>query len=91
MVTAVLALDGTSLTCAQVAAAARGQVRLGVAEPGRARAAAAAQAAILVAGRQPVYGRTTGVGANRELRWPRMTPPGTACGWCAATLAAAAR
>jgi histidine ammonia-lyase len=67
VVTAVLALDGTSLTCAQVAAAARGQVRLGVAEPGRARARAAAQAAILVAGRQPVYGRTTGVGANREL------------------------
>jgi histidine ammonia-lyase len=67
VVTAVLALDGTSLTCAQVAAAARGQVRLGVAEPGRARARAAAQAAILVAGRRPVYGRTTGVGANREL------------------------
>jgi histidine ammonia-lyase len=67
VVTAVLALDGTSLTCAQAAAAARGQVRLGVAEPGRTRARAAAQAAILVAGRQPVYGRTTGVGANREL------------------------
>jgi len=63
-----LELDGTSLTCAQVAAAARGELRVGLAEAGRARARAAARAAILVAGRQAVYGRTTGVGANRELQ-----------------------
>ncbi|HEY2549494.1 MAG TPA: aromatic amino acid ammonia-lyase [Streptosporangiaceae bacterium] len=60
-------LDGTSLTCGQVAAAARGQVTVKVAEAGRQRAAAAARLAVSIAGRREVYGRTTGVGANRGL------------------------
>jgi len=68
LVAAVLVLDGTSLTCGQVAAAARGQLRVGLADQGRARARAAAEAAVIVAGRQAAYGRTTGVGANRELK-----------------------
>jgi len=62
---AVLLLDGSSLTCGQTAAAARGQVRVGVADQGRERARAAAAVAARVSARREVYGRTTGVGANR--------------------------
>ena len=64
---AVLVLDGTSLTCGQVAAAARGQVRVKPGEQGTARARAAAEVAASVATGREVYGRTTGVGANRGL------------------------
>lgn len=64
---AVLILDGTSLTCGQVAAAARGRLRVEPGEQGRERARAAAEVAATVATRQKVYGRTTGVGANRGL------------------------
>lgn len=59
-------LDGRTLTCAQVAAAARGGARVVVDPAGRERASVAAQAAALVITRRPVYGRTTGVGANRD-------------------------
>ncbi len=65
LVQSVLVLDGTSLTCGQVAAAARGQVRVELAEDGRQRARAAAAVAARVSARREVYGRTTGVGANR--------------------------
>ncbi|MGO9503160.1 MAG: aromatic amino acid ammonia-lyase [Streptosporangiaceae bacterium] len=64
---AVLVLDGTSLTCAQVTEAARGRLRVEIGPAGRERARAAAEVAAIVAGRQEVYGRTTGVGANRIL------------------------
>ncbi|MGO9297000.1 MAG: aromatic amino acid ammonia-lyase [Streptosporangiaceae bacterium] len=62
----VIALDGESLQCGQVAAAARGRLRVRISEPGRARARAAAQTAARLAARRDVYGRTTGVGANRD-------------------------
>jgi histidine ammonia-lyase len=64
---AALVLDGKSLTCGQVAAAARGRLRVELGRRGRQRARAAADVAALVAGRREVYGRTTGVGANRGL------------------------
>jgi histidine ammonia-lyase len=64
---AVLVLDGTSLTCGQVAAAARGQARVVVSAAGSERARAAAEVAARASARQDVYGRTTGVGANRGL------------------------
>ncbi|WP_083950808.1 aromatic amino acid ammonia-lyase [Actinomadura rubrobrunea] len=66
-----IVIDGTSLTCAQVARAARGDVTVAVAEAGRERAAAAWRVAQEVAAAQPVYGRTTGVGANRvvDVEW----------------------
>jgi histidine ammonia-lyase len=64
---AVLVLDGTSLRCRQVAAAARGALRIELADQGIARARAAAEVAAAVAAVRGVYGRTTGVGANREL------------------------
>src|SRR3984957_10486089 len=57
-------MDGTTLSCAGVAAVARGGARVAVAPEGLARAAAAHQAALEAAARSPFYGRTTGVGAN---------------------------
>jgi histidine ammonia-lyase len=65
--TAVVTLDGSSLSCAQVAAVARQRAAVTVAEPAEAAARAAWQVAREVAARQPVYGRTTGVGANHVV------------------------
>jgi histidine ammonia-lyase len=63
---AVVVLDGESLSCGQVAAVARGQARVTFSAAGRDRAAAAARVVAVVTGRRPVYGRSTGVGANRD-------------------------
>jgi histidine ammonia-lyase len=63
----VLVLDGTSLTCGDVAAVAHGAIRVALGAVGRQRALAAAELAAHAAARRAVYGRTTGVGANREL------------------------
>jgi histidine ammonia-lyase len=60
-------MDGATLSCAGVAAVARGGARVAVAPEGLARAAAAHQAALEAAARSPFYGRTTGVGANGML------------------------
>lgn len=58
-------LDGTALSCAQVAAVAAGaSARL--APAGRIRAWRSWRAANHAAARTAVYGRTTGVGANRH-------------------------
>jgi histidine ammonia-lyase len=65
--TTVVTLDGSSLSCAQVAAVARQRATVTVAEPAEAAARAAWQVAREVAARQPVYGRTTGVGANHVV------------------------
>ncbi|RFU38977.1 aromatic amino acid lyase, partial [Actinomadura logoneensis] len=64
-------LDGTSLTCDLVARAARGDVTIAISGAGVARARDARDTARRVADRRPVYGRTTGVGANRavEVEW----------------------
>ena len=62
----VLVLDGISLTCGDVAAAARGAAQVAVSPDGRRRAAAAAEVAADATARREVYGRTTGVGANRD-------------------------
>jgi histidine ammonia-lyase len=62
----VLVLDGISLTCGDVAAAARGAAQVAVCPDGRRRAAAAAEVAADATARREVYGRTTGVGANRD-------------------------
>jgi histidine ammonia-lyase len=61
-------LDGTSLTCGQVAAAARGQAHVEVSSAGLERARRAATIAAEVTADRAVYGRTTGVGANRSER-----------------------
>jgi histidine ammonia-lyase len=72
----VVVLDGESLTCAQVAGAARGRARVAVSAAGRTRAAAAARVVAEVTRARPVYGRTTGVGANRD----QLVPTGGAAG-----------
>ncbi|MEV4256087.1 aromatic amino acid lyase, partial [Spirillospora sp. NPDC049652] len=71
MVHSRIELDGTSLTCDLVTRAARGDVMIAISDTGRKRARDAWDTARRVAGRRPVYGRTTGVGANRavEVEW----------------------
>ncbi|HEY7146349.1 MAG TPA: aromatic amino acid ammonia-lyase [Streptosporangiaceae bacterium] len=63
----LVVLDGTALSCEAVTAVARGQARVGLSQEGRDRALAAARVAALVSERSPVYGRTTGVGSNRDV------------------------
>jgi histidine ammonia-lyase len=65
--TTVVTIDGSSLSCAHVAAVARQRATVAVASAGQDAARAAAQVAQEVAARQPVYGRTTGVGANHVV------------------------
>src|SRR5215831_5228192 len=62
----VVQLDGRTLSCGQVRDIARGTAAAAVTGDGRERARAAALIAAKVAARRPVYGRTTGVGANRD-------------------------
>jgi histidine ammonia-lyase len=64
---ASIVIDGSSLTCAQVAAVARGEAEVRVGAAAAAAARAAWQVAREVAGQRPVYGRTTGVGAKRNV------------------------
>jgi histidine ammonia-lyase len=63
-----IVIDGASLTCAQVARAGRGQASVGVAPAAVAAARTAWPVAREVAGQRPVYGWTTGVGANRTVQ-----------------------
>jgi histidine ammonia-lyase len=62
----VVQLDGRTLGCGQVRDIAWGTADATVTSDGRERARAAARVAAEVAARSPVYGRTTGVGANRD-------------------------
>ena len=64
----VVLLDGRTLSCGQVRDVARGTAAAMVSERGWERAEAAARTAAEVAARRDVYGRTTGVGANRDQR-----------------------
>lgn len=58
-------VDGLTLSCAQVAAVAREAAPVTLHESGRSRAAAANALAARLVLHRAVYGRTTGVGANR--------------------------
>lgn len=60
-------IDGTSLTCVDLEAVATRSRSVELADDGDDRAAAAHRTAVEVAARRPVYGRTTGVGANRTV------------------------
>lgn len=62
-----IALDGHGLTCALLHTIVREHAPVAVHPDGRARAAAAHRLAAELAESRPVYGRTTGVGANREF------------------------
>ena len=60
-------IDGASLTCDGVVAVARDEAPVTIAPGAAAAARAAWETAREVAARRPVYGRTTGVGANRNV------------------------
>ncbi|GLZ05372.1 histidine ammonia-lyase [Actinomadura sp. NBRC 104412] len=62
-----IVIDGTGLTCYQVARAAREDVTIVMSPEGVERARSAWKTVREVAAERPVYGRTTGVGANREV------------------------
>ena len=61
-------LDGNTLTCEKVRDIARGSDPVTVTGDGLDRARRARDAVRAAMARQPVYGRTTGVGANRSIR-----------------------
>lgn len=61
-----IVLDGRTLDAAGVVAVASGRVPVTLDETGRKRMAASARAADEIVARQLVYGRNTGVGANRS-------------------------
>ena len=63
----MIALDGRSLTPAGIARLADGRDRAEVPPEARARAAASAAFAEQESGRRLIYGRGTGVGANRDV------------------------
>ncbi|PSK97103.1 histidine ammonia-lyase [Murinocardiopsis flavida] len=63
----MLQLDGSALTCDQVVAVARGGSLVRYTGEALARIDTAARQAAAVAARSPVYGRGTGVGANRTV------------------------
>jgi histidine ammonia-lyase len=67
---ATVTVDGTLLTCAMVRAVACDGARVVLDPAGLARARAAHDVVREVAAARPVYGRTTGVGANRSVDVP---------------------
>lgn len=62
-----ITLDGRHLRCRDVENVARHGAPIGIDSDARQRVAASRAAAMRVAGRQPVYGLSTGVGANRDV------------------------
>jgi len=63
----VIHLDGAQLSCIQIARAARRDEPVELAESGRKRAEDSFRVAAEISARRPVYGRSTGVGANRSV------------------------
>jgi histidine ammonia-lyase len=60
-------VDGATLSCAAVAAVARRGATVTIAAEGLARAAASHRVGLAAVGRDALYGRTTGVGANGKV------------------------
>jgi histidine ammonia-lyase len=60
-------IDGRTLTVADLASAAGWPAGVTLSDDARARAAASQEFARLASGRRPIYGRSTGVGANRTI------------------------
>jgi histidine ammonia-lyase len=63
----VLSIDGRTLTCGRLAAQVDGPVRVRLSVAARRRAEASFRAAAAAVTQRQVYGRTTGVGANRSI------------------------
>ncbi|MDQ1690825.1 MAG: histidine ammonia-lyase [Pseudonocardiales bacterium] len=60
-------IDGRTLTVADLTSAAVRPAGVSLSDEARARAAASHEFARLAAGHRPIYGRSTGVGANRTV------------------------
>ena len=73
--TGVITLGGGTLSAAEVVAIARGGSRAALAPEGLTRAAAAHDVAKALVGKRGVYGRTTGVGANRSIQIDDVEAP----------------
>jgi histidine ammonia-lyase len=65
--TSPVPIDGTSMTCEQVRRVARDGTGVAVDPAGRERARLSREVIGRIAASRPVYGRTTGVGANRAM------------------------
>jgi histidine ammonia-lyase len=63
----LIACDGTAMTCAQVRSIARDGAEVSVTPAGLECARRAREVVQQVVAERPVYGRTTGVGANRAM------------------------
>src|SRR4051812_16536467 len=63
----VLSIDGRTLTCDRLAAQTQGPVRVRLSVAARRRSEASFRAATAAVTQRQVYGRTTGVGANRSV------------------------
>ena len=63
----VVTVDGAHLTVADIAAVATRTEGVELAPAARGRAAESSEHAERVSARRPVYGRSTGVGANRDI------------------------
>jgi histidine ammonia-lyase len=64
---ALVVVDGGPLRSADIAAVATGAARVQLADAALARIAQTHDFAVRAAGQRPIYGRTTGVGANRDV------------------------
>jgi histidine ammonia-lyase len=83
----VMTLDGRTLTCARLAARVGGPLRVRLGAAARRRAESSFAAAELAVTRRPIYGRTTGVGANRTVVLEAATGIPTEAGTTPHTLA----
>jgi histidine ammonia-lyase len=63
----VMSIDGRTLTCSRLAAQVDGPVRVRLSVAARRRSEASFRAATAAVTQRQVYGRTTGVGANRLI------------------------
>src|SRR6187549_1979897 len=63
----VLSIDGRTLTCDRLAAQVQAPVRVRLSVAARRRSEASFRAAAAAVTQRQVYGRTTGVGANRSI------------------------
>jgi histidine ammonia-lyase len=63
----VVLIDGSPLRSAEISALAAGHTHIELAETALARVAQSHEFAVRLAAERPIYGRSTGVGANRDV------------------------
>jgi histidine ammonia-lyase len=63
----LITIDGTALSSSDITAVAYGKASVGLADKARSRAARSFEHAVKISAERAVYGRSTGVGANRDV------------------------